>query len=97
MRRFLFIFLVPFFLQADWDEFFAGNENPSMFHHVNVITGNLNLSFQDAVANGAVSIPVFRTYSSSAALESDNQQLLSSAYRQGWMFQRGWEDTCKVH
>lgn len=61
-----------------------------MVHHVNVITGNLNLSFQDSIARGAVSIPLIRTYSSAGALESEREQIHTKIVRGGWIPQGGW-------
>ncbi|PIS02674.1 MAG: hypothetical protein COT85_01190 [Chlamydiae bacterium CG10_big_fil_rev_8_21_14_0_10_42_34] len=57
-----------------------------------MITGNLNISFQDAVVQGAQPIPILRTYSSSGALErtSENFDLILRATRVGWMVQGGW-------
>jgi len=89
-RIFLCLLLLPILVRADWDQFFSGNEDPTIAHHVNVITGNLNLSFQDAVARGALSIPLMRTYSSSGALEPAYDQALLKAVRRGWMIQGGW-------
>ncbi|MDE3046443.1 MAG: hypothetical protein KGJ02_07355 [Verrucomicrobiota bacterium] len=93
MRRLLFLFLfLPIFARAEWDQPFSDREDPSVFHHVNVITGNLNLSFQDVVAQGAKSIPLTRTYSSAGALERtpQNADLILKGVRRGWMVQGGW-------
>jgi hypothetical protein len=69
MTQFLILFLIfTSFLRADWDQLFSQEEDPSLFHHVSVITGNLNLSFQDTVIQGAKPLPVMRTYSSAGAL-----------------------------
>ena len=93
MRRLLFLlFFLPIFARAEWDQLFSDREDPSVFHHVNVITGNLNLSFQDVVARGAKSIPLTRTYSSAGALERtpQNSDLILQGVRRGWMVQGGW-------
>ncbi len=57
-----------------------------------MITGSLNLSSQDALIQGAIPIPIVRTYSSSGALErsKNNTDLLFKAVRQGWVIQGGW-------
>lgn len=89
----LIIFLYfPIILRADWDQFFSDKEDPTLFHHVNVITGNLNLSFNDTMKSEGINIPLFRTYSSAGALErSDkNLDLILKAYRKGWSLQGGW-------
>jgi hypothetical protein len=83
-----FLLLLPFLVFSDSTE----KEDPTIFHHVNVITGNLNLSFQDAVIEGAQPILISRTYSSSGALERTpkNFDLTLRAIRGGWLVQGGW-------
>ena len=92
MLRILFLLLIPIMGRADWDQLFSDNEDPSLFHHVNVISGNLNLSFQDTVVQGAKSLSVMRTYTSAGALErsSANLDLFSKRLRGGWLIQGGW-------
>ncbi|MBX7065871.1 MAG: hypothetical protein K1X28_01450 [Parachlamydiales bacterium] len=87
------LFLFPHFLIANFDEFFSENEDPAHFHHVNVITGHLNLTFHDASILGARSIPISRTYSSSGALEYsylEDPDLFYRGMRRGWIVQGGW-------
>ena len=86
---FIFLFFISS-LRADWDQLFSDEEDPSLFHHVNVITGNLNLCLQDAVIEGAKSLPVFRTYSSAGALESPELNEALKKARGGWVVQGGW-------
>ncbi len=92
VRIFLLLLLVPLLVFADANQSFSENEDPTIFHHVNVITGNLNISFQDALIQGAQPIPILRTYSSSGALERTPQDfdLLLRAIRGGWLMQGGW-------
>ncbi|EKE07824.1 MAG: hypothetical protein ACD_17C00505G0002 [uncultured bacterium] len=92
IRILFFLLLVPFLAFADPNQLFSENEDPAIFHHVNVITGHLNISFQDAVIQGAQPIPIPRTYSSSGALErtSKNFDLILRAIRGGWLVQGGW-------
>lgn len=89
---FFSLLLYPLVVFADLDEIFPEGEDPAIFHHVNVITGNLNLSFQDALVLGAKPIPIIRTYSSSGALERlpRNSDLILQALRGGWIVQGGW-------
>lgn len=91
-RILFFLLLVPLLVFADSNQTFSENEDPMIFHHVNVITGNLNISFQDAVVQGAQSIPIPRTYSSAGALERapKNFDLILKAIRGGWVVQGGW-------
>ena len=93
MYRFFFLaLLLPIWGRADWDQLFSENEDPTLFQHVNVITGNLNLSFEDAVAEGALPLALTRSYSSSGALERSPQlsDLYLQALRGGWIVQSGW-------
>lgn len=87
-----FLLLIPFLGFADSNQLLFENEDPTIFHHVNVITGNLNLSFLDAEVQGAQPIPIPRTYSSSGALErtSKDFDLILRAIRGGWPVQGGW-------
>ncbi len=88
----LFLLLTPFLIFADLNQSFTENEDPTIFHHVNVITGNLNISFQDAVIEGAQPILIPRTYFSSGALErtEKNFDLILRGIRGGWLVQGGW-------
>ena len=91
MLKFFFIFLFFIsFLRADWDQLFSDEEDPSLFHHVNVITGNLNLCLQDTIVEGAKSLPIFRTYSSAGALEPAELSEMLKIERGGWLIQGGW-------
>ncbi|MBS0651653.1 MAG: hypothetical protein JSR93_10875, partial [Verrucomicrobia bacterium] len=67
MKRIIaFLLLLPLFLRAEWD---SEEEDLSLYHHVNVISGNLNLSFQDGVIKGAKHFPITRSYTSAGAFE----------------------------
>ena len=89
--RMLLIFLFFFStLHADWDQLFSEDEDPSLFHHVNVITGNLNLCLEDTVIEGAKPLSIFRTYSSSGALEGPELARDLKLERKGWIVQGGW-------
>jgi len=94
MRRILFACLLfPLLVRADWDQLFPEEDgDPSLFHHVNVITGNLNLSFEDTIVQGAISIPLTRTYTSSGALERSpkNIDLEMKKLCDDWLIQGGW-------
>lgn len=91
MHRFLFFFL--FFsicAHAEWDHLFSEDDDPSLFHHVSVITGNLNLCLQDGVIQGAKPLPLFRTYSSAGALERKWKIDLPLREKRGLLIQGGW-------
>ncbi|MGE0670257.1 MAG: hypothetical protein AB7O89_04920, partial [Parachlamydiales bacterium] len=65
-RIIVFLILIPLILRAEWD---SDDEDLSLYHHVNVISGNLNLSFQDGVIKGAKNFPINRSYTSAGAFE----------------------------
>jgi YD repeat-containing protein len=85
----LFLFFISS-LSADWDQLFPDDEDPTLFHHVNVITGNLNLCLEDGVIEGAKPLPIFRTYSSAGALEPPNLNAELKTEQGGWAVQGGW-------
>ena len=87
----LFFLSATICAHAEWDHLFSEDEDSSLYHHVNVITGNLNLSLQDGVIHGAKSLPLFRTYSSSGALERHWRKLdLDLREERGLLVQGGW-------
>ena len=77
-------------LRADWDQLFSDEEDPVLYHHVNVISGNLNLFIEDGTIEGPKTLPLFRTYSSSGALESRNVNADLQLERKSWIVQGGW-------
>ncbi len=91
-RSFFFLFLCwAVFAHAEWDQLFSEDEDSSLFHHVNVVTGNLNLCLQDGLVQGAKSIPLFRTYSSGGALERHwSNGDLDLRDERGLLIQGGW-------
>jgi RHS repeat-associated protein len=91
MKTLLLLFLVSIsFLRADWDQLFSDEEDPALFHHVSVITGNLNLCLQDTMIEGARPLPLYRTYSSSGALEPADLNKDLKIARGPWLIQGGW-------
>jgi hypothetical protein len=61
MKKLLLLFLLlPTLLLADWDQLFSEDDDPSLFHHVNVVTGNLNLYIEDGVVQGAQNLSLSR-------------------------------------
>jgi len=89
---FFFFFLLPIYLCPNWEQFSADDSDLSVYNHVSVITGNLNLAFQDGIAKGGLSIPINRTYTSAGALERDRSDfdLYLKLIRGEWMIQGGW-------
>lgn len=65
MRKlFFFLLLVPLLLFSQWNPFSEGSQDPTLFHHVNVITGDLNICIEDGTVQEANLLPIMRTYSS---------------------------------
>lgn len=92
MRFLFFIFAFPFFLFAEWDQLFQGDSNPSCVHHVNVISGNLQLFFQDQCVSGAVPIYLTRNYSSKGIEEcKHNKDLDLKSLQLTWQAEMGWD------
>ncbi|MCX6987961.1 MAG: hypothetical protein NTZ52_00390 [Chlamydiae bacterium] len=74
-------------------------ENPALFHHVNVVTGSLHLSVQDAVVAGAKNLNIPRTYTSLGALEKDRKDtdLRLKNIKNGFIIQGGWSLFPQTH
>ena len=99
MRKYLLLFLfLSLFLKAKSDTLFPDEEDLTLCHHVNVISGNLNLCFQDAIVEGASPLSINRTYSSAGALErlDGNDFQLKAAYG-NWYLQGGWSLLPHMH
>lgn len=80
-------------LQANWDPIAQEEEDPTLFHNVHVISGHFNARFEDLSINGAIPIHLFRTYTSSGALEpldSELMRLMRDRARGSWHTQGGW-------
>jgi RHS repeat-associated protein len=87
-KLFFLLLATPLALFSDWSGVFPNEEDPSLFQHVHVISGQLTISLQDAVVRGASSFPLTRTYSSGSALEGGD--LLLKDVRGGWLVEGGW-------
>ncbi|NGX47348.1 MAG: tRNA3(Ser)-specific nuclease WapA [Chlamydiae bacterium] len=88
-----YIFLVFFYLHVAVFASFFEEEDPMHYYHVNVITGHLNLNFQDAELKSPISFTIGRNYSSTGALERTPDDLdlkLKNKRNSEWMFQGGW-------
>ena len=97
-RTFFFLIFL-FSLRAEWESFFPGDDDPCIHRNVNVITGQLNLSFIDTIVQGPVPYPIVRTYSSSGAFEKDpgNQDRILFALQKGVAIQGGWSFLPHLH
>jgi RHS repeat-associated protein len=78
MKKFFLLFFVfESTLFSDWDDLFKDDGDPCITHHVNVISGNLQLFSEDAVVDGAVPIHLTRSYSSNGAKDRIYQKELN--------------------
>lgn len=92
LRLLALILFFPLVALARHDDPFS-QEDLSIFQHVNVITGNLNISSQDGPFQGAYPMTIPRTYTSAGALERgyyNTHHLLIKVLKGGWYFQGGW-------
>ena len=82
--------IFPLLLRADWDS--EEEEDLSLCHHVNVISGHLNLSCQDGIIRGAQTFPLNRAYTSAGALEREHGEypLDLRKVRGNCLMQGGW-------
>lgn len=96
--RCLFLLLLFFSTSsfAQWDQLFPDSEDPALYDHVNVITGELNLSFQDTLVQGAKSLPINRSYTSAGALDSSNMATIQNLAHYGWTIRGGWSFLCHI-
>lgn len=88
----IFIFLAPVVASASVEHFFE-DEDPSVYQHVNVISGHLNLAFNDYTLKGPVPFTLRRTFSSAGSLERSSRNtdlVLKYTRKSEWMFQGGW-------
>lgn len=88
---FLALLCIPCLLFGEWDHFFSEDDDLVLLHQVNVLSGNLNFAVQDTVVQGAMPLPILRTYSSTGALERPgNNDLILKLLRGGLFIQGGW-------
>lgn len=92
MKHFLFfVFVFPALLFSAWDELFLGDADPALVNHVNVISGNLQLFFEDQVIQGAVPIHITRTYSSASHNEVTQRKKIDlKSLETIWQPEGGW-------
>lgn len=87
------------FLHANWEELFPQTEDPTIAHHVNVITGQLTFSLIDTIIQGPSPLPIKRSYSSSGAFEREQkiQDLLLASLQGNVTIQGGWSFLPELH
>ncbi len=89
MKRLVFFLWVQVALIATLFE----EDDPSHYYHVNVVSGHLELTFQDVIVKAPHPFSVTRSYSSSGALErspKDSDLFLKEVRESEWMLQGGW-------
>jgi RHS repeat-associated protein len=80
--------MIPLSMWAAWGDFFSSNDDPVVNNHVNVITGKLQLSFEDHVVQGAVPLPLRRTYTNYGNTKESHSK---------WNFSEGWSFLSHTH
>ena len=88
----IFLLLLPRLLCASSDLLFSEEEDPALYHHVNVISGDLTLCFQDLQIPGAVAHSLVRTYTSGDALhQASGEKSNHKGIYYSWRMEGGWE------
>lgn len=88
-RLFLFLSCLPLLLFGS----FSDEDDPLHYCHVNVITGHLDLQFDDLQLKSPIPFRLTRNYTSTGALErtADDFDLKLKEFRNSpWMLQGGW-------
>lgn len=85
---FLLLCLINGFIFAGHGDLIAENSDPTMNHHVNVISGKLHLDFEDHVVQGAVPLPLRRNYTNTPRVWFTPAK---------WGFARGWAFFSHTH
>ncbi|MES2344574.1 MAG: RHS repeat-associated core domain-containing protein [Chlamydiota bacterium] len=90
LLRYLLL-LLPILAHSVQD-FLLAEEDYTLCHHVNVITGHLNLLMEDNVVKGPTPLPIIRSYTSAGALERarDNSDKTRHTMKGKWNFAGGW-------
>jgi len=78
----VFLLLLNHLLSSQANTCFE-SDDPTLFHHVNVITGHLNMCFEDAAIEGGLPLTITRVYSSGGALIRDST-FSDYFFDQGW-------------
>jgi RHS repeat-associated protein len=89
----LLLFLYTSVARADWEQIFSEKEDPTLFHNVNVISGNLNLFIEDTKVQGVKSLPITRTYTSAGAISPFKDKGSEKYFRYLkpiWQMENGW-------
>jgi len=92
MRKWIAIFLIFFFPVLLKGNAFFEDADPALFHHVNVVTGNLNLTYEDVSIGGVVPYTVPRTYRSSgfSVYFDEVTERKKALTKSPWIFGGGW-------
>ncbi len=85
---FILIFTLPLYIWTASGDFFSSSEDPVINNHVNMITGKLQLSFEDHVVQGAVPLPLRRTYTNYGQTKESHSK---------WNFSEGWSFFSHTH
>jgi hypothetical protein len=88
----VFLFLAGFSvsLLAEWDSLFLGGRDPAVVENVHVITGHLNLQFEDEKVVGPISLPITRTYCSNGTEVLEEMERKLKKLSKTLFFECGW-------
>ncbi len=95
------VLLITFLITCSFDPF-SDYDNPSVFYHVDVVSGNFALKMEDASVQAPMPFSLERIYSSSGALENSKFNSILNHYqgpfppRKGWI-RRGWNFLPHLH
>lgn len=92
--RIIWLFLLfPIIVRGEWEELFHEDEDSTLAHHINVITGQFNFSQQDARVEGAHTLTLERSYTSAGVHERKREKdLMRDLYllSKRWYVLGGW-------
>ncbi|MDN3506547.1 MAG: hypothetical protein P0S96_04895 [Simkaniaceae bacterium] len=90
MSKWIAIALFVFFPGLLIGNVFFENSDPALFHHVNVVTGDLSLIYEDVNIGGVVPYTVPRTYSNSGCSSYESTERKKDLSGSPWFFRGGW-------
>ncbi len=92
MRKWIAILLVFFFPALLKGHAFFEDADPALFHHINVVTGDLNLNFEDISIGGVITYTVPRTYVSRgfSPYYDEVSERKKEITESPWIFRSGW-------
>lgn len=84
-----FLLFTIFVLSCSFDPF-SDSDNPSVFYHVDVVSGFFILNIEDNIVQSPSLFAIERTYISSGALEKEKENQTLESLQGTFPFRRGW-------